>query len=115
MSNRRRAATALASSSILVAGILTAIAMMSTQAKERVLKQDLFALKIAIDEYLYDKNRVLGSLQDLLEDGYLRDIPIDPMTHSNRTWRVTQDGMGRVHVTSGSDKKDADGKRYSDW
>ena len=60
------------------------------------------------------------SLQDLVAAGYFRDLPTDPMTGSNRTWRFVNEpaidgsGTGTIGVRSGSDKKGTNGKPYSD-
>ena len=52
------------------------------RSKESVLKSNLFTLRQVIDEYTYDKKKAPQSLQDLVAGGYLRDVPIDPMTGS---------------------------------
>src|SRR5271168_5483722 len=53
-----------------------------TRAKESVLKNNLFTMRTLIDEYTYDKQKAPQTLQDLVSEGYLRQIPIDPMTNS---------------------------------
>jgi general secretion pathway protein G len=94
------------------------------RAKESVLKNNLFTLRTVIDNYTYDKQKAPQSLQDLVTDGYLRDVPIDPMTGSNQSWRtvmedtsqsVNQTEPGIFDVKSGSDKTGLDGTAYSDW
>jgi general secretion pathway protein G len=94
------------------------------RSKESVLKNNLFTLRQVIDEYTYDKKKAPQSLQDLVTSGYLRDIPIDPMTESNQTWRtimedvlmsVDQTEPGIFDVKSGSDKTGLDGTPYADW
>jgi general secretion pathway protein G len=95
-----------------------------TRAKESVLKNNLFTLRTVIDNYTYDKQKAPQSLQDLVTDGYLREIPMDPMTASNQTWKtimedatqsVSQSDPGIFDVRSGSDKMGLDGTQYSDW
>ena len=54
------------------------------RAREAVLKEDLFRMRDAIDQYYADKNKYPQSLQDLVTDGYLREIPKDPITNSRR-------------------------------
>ncbi|MFN7994284.1 MAG: type II secretion system protein [Bryobacteraceae bacterium] len=94
------------------------------RSKESVLKNNLFTLRQVIDEYTYDKQKAPQSLQDLVAAGYLRDIPIDPMTSSNQTWKtimedalqsVNQTEPGIFDVKSGSEKTGLDGTPYGDW
>ena len=94
------------------------------RAKESVLKNNLFTLRQVIDEYTYDKKKAPQSLQDLVSANYLRDIPVDPMTDSNQTWKtimedalqsVDQTEPGIFDVKSGSDKTGLDGTSYADW
>jgi general secretion pathway protein G len=94
------------------------------RAKESVLKNNLFTLRTVIDNYTYDKEKAPQSLQDLVSEGYLRAIPLDPMTGSNQTWQtvmeeasqsVSQAEPGIFDVHSGSDKMGLDGTPYSQW
>jgi general secretion pathway protein G len=94
------------------------------RAKESVLKNNLFTLRTVIDNYTYDKQKAPASLQDLVSEGYLREIPTDPMTNSNQQWRVimedatqavNQDMPGIFDVRSGSDKIGLDGIPYAEW
>src|ERR1044071_9350335 len=56
--------------------------------KEAVLKDDLFKMKEAIDQYYADKNQYPPSLDDLVSSGYLRALPKDPFTGSTTTWQT---------------------------
>ena len=94
------------------------------RSKESVLANNLFTLRTVIDNYTYDKQKAPQTLQDLARDGYLRVVPIDPMTGSNQTWRtimedasqsVNQSEPGIFEVRSGSDKTGLDGRPYSEW
>ena len=94
------------------------------RSKESVLKNNLFTLRTVIDNYTYDKQKAPQSLQDLVSEGYLRDIPTDPMTGSNQSWRtimedasqsVNQSEPGIFDVKSGSDKMGLDGTPYNEW
>lgn len=94
------------------------------RAKESVLKNNLMTLRQVIDEYTYDKQKAPQSLTDLVSAGYLREIPIDPMTDSNQTWKtinedalqsVDQTEPGIFDVKSGSEKTGLDGTPYADW
>jgi general secretion pathway protein G len=95
-----------------------------TRSKETVLKNNLMSIRTVIDEYTYDKQKAPQSLQDLVSEGYLRTVPVDPMTGSNETWKiimedatssVSQSDPGIFDVRSGSDKTSLEGTPYSDW
>src|SRR5258708_25927065 len=58
------------------------------RAKESVLKNNLFTLHTVVDEYTYDKQRAPQTLNDLVSEGYLRIVPIDPITNTADTWKV---------------------------
>jgi general secretion pathway protein G len=94
------------------------------RAKESVLKNNLFTLRTCIDNYTYDKQKAPQTLQDLVTEGYLQKLPIDPMTGSNQGWRtimedatqsVNQTEPGIFDVRSSSDKMSLDGTAYADW
>ena len=93
-------------------------------AREAVLKEDLHVMRAAIDSYTMDKQKAPQSLDDLVQDGYLKVIPEDPMTHSKDTWVTntsdamysldqTEPGVDDVH--SGSQDTASDGQPYSSW
>jgi len=93
------------------------------RAKEAVLHNNLNAIRTVIDEYTYDKQKAPQTLQDLVQEGYLREVPMDPMT-GNRDWRIvmeealqsvdqTEPGIFDVH--SMSDKNSLDGTPYAEW
>ncbi len=95
-----------------------------TRSKETVLKNNLFTLRTVIDNYTYDKQKAPQSLQDLVSEGYLKEVPYDPITNSNQTWKiimedasqsVNQSEPGIFDVKSGSDKISSDGTPYSEW
>ncbi len=94
------------------------------RAKESVLHNNLITLRTVIDNYTYDKMKAPQSLEDLVNEGYLRDVPNDPMTGSNQTWKtimeepgqsVDQNQPGIWDVKSGSNKTSLEGSAYSDW
>ena len=94
------------------------------RAKEAVLRQDLFAMRQAIDQYTMDKAKAPQSLQDLVQEGYLREIPKDPFTDSRDTWQVVQEDVmqsidqnqpGITDVHSGANGSGSDGRPYSEW
>jgi general secretion pathway protein G len=86
-----------------------------------MLKNHLYTLRVTIDEYTFDKKRAPQKLGDLIQAGYLSEVPIDPMTGSDRTWRVTVRKSGPSaepdikDIHSGSDAKSLDGVPHSDW
>jgi general secretion pathway protein G len=93
-------------------------------AQEAVLKEDLFRMRDAIDQYYADKNQYPSDLSALVSDGYLREIPRDPFTDSASTWQtvpaepdpnnpVAQPGV--YDVKSGADQTALDGSRYAEW
>jgi len=93
-------------------------------AREAVLKEDLHVMRAAIDSYTMDKQKAPQSLDDLIQNGYLRSIPQDPMTKSKDTWVTetsdalysldqTEPGIADIH--SGSDETGSDGQPYSAW
>ena len=94
------------------------------RAKESVLRNNLFTMRTVLDEYTYDKQKAPQTLQDLVGEGYLREVPRDPITGGNSAWKtvmedagqsVNQNEPGIFDVHSGSDKMSLDGTPYSEW
>lgn len=97
------------------------------RAREAVLKEDLFIMRKLINQYYTDKGKYPLSLQTLVNEEYLRSIPIDPMTKSSDTWVEVQQTLtdedlmsfdievGIVDVLSGSTEKAIDGTLYNTW
>jgi general secretion pathway protein G len=94
------------------------------RAKEAVLKEDLFRMRDALDQYFADKNQYPATLDALVTDGYLRRVPKDPFTDSESTWQTvaaepdpanltTEPGVS--DIKSGSELQALDGSNYSDW
>jgi len=114
---------------MLIIGVLMAIAVPSyigaiKAAKESVLKEDLHVIRNAIDSYTMDKQKAPQSLQDLVEAGYLKVIPVDPMTRSAESWvtqqsdtlhSIDQTDPGIDDVHSGAQESGSDGHPYSEW
>lgn len=110
--------------SVLLAIALPIYQKSIVRAKESVLLNNLFTLRSVIDEYTLDKQKAPETLQDLVTEGYLRQIPQDPMTGSNETWKLIMEDNpvgggnnppGIFDVRSGSDKAALNGTQYSDW
>ena len=70
------------------------------RTKETLLKQNLFTLRNVIDEYTFDKKAAPQSLNDLVREGYLRAVPIDPITGNEKSWRlIIEDALTSVDQT----------------
>ncbi len=114
---------------MLIIGVLMAIAIPNyisaiKAARESVLKEDLHVIRGAIDAFTMDKQKAPQSLQDLVDSGYLKAIPMDPMTRSTDTWvtdtsdaltSVDQSEPGISDVHSGDQELGSDGQAYSTW
>lgn len=95
------------------------------RAKEAVLRTDLKTMRDAIESYTYDKQKAPQTLDDLIQAGYLKAIPVDPMTHRSDTWIPGQNdmlttidetasgGIGDVH--SGAQELSSEGTSYATW
>jgi general secretion pathway protein G len=109
--------------------ILSTIGMAQYQrsvvyAREATLKEDLFRMRDAIDQYYADKNQYPSTLDALVSEGYMRKVPEDPFTKSNSTWQTVPAEpdpnnpaaeAGIYDVKSGSDQTALDGTAYSEW
>jgi len=93
-------------------------------AQETALRDDLHTLRSLIDQYTLDKQKAPQSLQDLVDAGYIKELPVDPFTKSRETWvPVTDDSImspdqtqpGIMDVHSGSDLTSSEGTAYSTW
>lgn len=137
MNTRRRAAGAGASGFTLIEliivmtiiGLLASIAIPSfvnsvKRAREAVLREDLRTMRSAIDSYTVDKEQAPQTLDDLVQAGYLKSIPVDPMTTRSDTWITsqsdvltsiseTQGGISDVH--SGAQGLATDGSSFNTW
>ena len=113
---------------IAIIGILAAIALPNykiaiIQAKEAVLREDLYRMRDLIDQYYADKGKYPASLETLKEDGYLREIPEDPFTNGT-DWQTveaepepdsTEAAAGIQDVHSSAPGTSAGGVPYSEW
>jgi general secretion pathway protein G len=99
----------------------------TVKAREAVLKENLFILRRLIDQYAQDKGKYPASLQALVQDSYLRTIPVDPVTRQSTTWvevrelpsaedPLLNEIPGVIDVKSGSEEKSPlDGTPYNTW
>jgi general secretion pathway protein G len=127
---------------IAIIGILASMAVVQLRqtpkrAEEAALRQNLYVLRNCIDQYFTDKGKYPANLQALVDDGYIRRIPVDPFTHSDTTWVEEQaqadvkggdtgtgtnsgtgddpTASGIADIKSGSSETALDGTRYSEW
>lgn len=110
---------------ILVSIAIPAYNQSILRAKEGVLRQDLFTLRSLISQYTLDKQKAPQGLEDLVSAGYIKALPLDPMTGKNDTWTVDQedyalsidqqDTAGIKDVHSGSSGVGSDGTAYNTW
>lgn len=111
-----------------IISILVAIAVPLYQrsivgAKESLLKNNLFTLRTTLDEYTYDKKKAPQQLEDLVTAGYLRAVPVDPITGNDQWITIMEDALTAVDQTdpgiwdvrSRSDQKSLSGTPYSEW
>ncbi len=94
------------------------------RARESVLRQNLFSLRTVIDEYTYDKQKAPQQLEDLVREGYLRQLPLDPIVGNNTSWKIimedasgaaSQSEPGIFDVRSSSEKTSLEGTPYNEW
>lgn len=122
---------------VAIIGILAVIALPAMRtaplkAREAVLKADLYQIRSCIDQYLGDKGQYPESIDGLVDAGYLRFVPVDPITRSSETWIEIQatptdteelepldddlgGTIGIIDVKSGAEGVALDGSLYSDW
>ena len=113
---------------VSIVGILVSLAIPQFQqsamkAKETALKQNLFTLRAVLDQLYADRGDYPETLESLVEEKYLRSIPMDPLTKSSTSWteiyEEQEDGddspAGVYDIKSGSDAVAQDGTPYKDW
>ena len=110
-------------------GLLIAIALPAYQdsvarAREAALRQTLYRVREAIDEYHADQRGYPGTLEDLVQKGYLRSMPVDPVTESPDTWQVEYAPYNQIDedeitgiwdLRSGAEGNDLNGTPYSEY
>lgn len=133
VSGRRKQETGFTLVELLIVMAIVGVLMMVAvprfesairMAREAALKEDLHVMREAIDSYTMDKQKAPQSLQDLIQDGYLREIPLDPFTRTRDTWvtdasdsmhSLDQTDPGVEDVHSSSQETGSDGQPYSSW
>ena len=117
---------------VVVMAIIAVLAALATVgarnavllSKEATLKEDLFRMRDAIDQYYADKGKYPADLQALVTDQYMREVPIDPISQSRDTWQTIpaepdpanpSAEPGLYDVKSGAPGQALDGRSFSDW
>ena len=114
---------------ITIIAILAAIAVPMYRAtvrnaKETILKDNLHTMRRVIDQYTADKKKAPQALQDLVDAGYFKELPLDPITNSNSTWQPVNDTAvsspdqteaGIMDVHSGAPGVSSEGTAYNTW
>ncbi|HLE60627.1 MAG TPA: prepilin-type N-terminal cleavage/methylation domain-containing protein [Thermoanaerobaculaceae bacterium] len=118
---------------VAIIGILATIAVPAMRtapqrAREAALKEDLFTLRSCLDQFHADRGRYPTSLDEMVGMGYLRGVPVDPVTGSKDSWVVVYEqvtgeeserqqeaGQGIIDIHSGSEENALDGTKYADW
>jgi general secretion pathway protein G len=91
-------------------------------AREAVLRDDLFRLRSLLDQYSADKGKLPQSLDDLVSSGYMREVPVDPIT-GNKDWQSTMgddpsstsSAQGLINIHSAATEPSTTGTPYSEW
>lgn len=114
---------------VAIIGILVTMASGQYQrsirkAQEAVLREDLYIMRTAINQYFADKGKYPGDLRALVDDSYLKAIPVDPMTRNTDTW-ITEYAQsdekdisqepGIAEVRSGAPGQSLDGTSFAEW
>lgn len=113
---------------VAIVGILVTLAIPMFQqsamkAKEAALKQNLFTMRAVIDQFYADRGMYPATLETLVEEKYLRAIPVDPFTKSATTWEEILEEQdegedsppGIYDIKSGSDDLALNGTPYKEW
>lgn len=125
---------------IAIIGILAAVALprmkeVPRRAQESVLKTNLRTIRDSLDQHYADRGSYPDSLETLVEKGYMRRVPMDPITGATDTWELIYEeggeddegaslpfedenedaGPGIIDVKSGSDKLSLTGQPYNEW
>lgn len=108
---------------VIVALLLSIVAprylQQTDRAKEAVLRENLQSLRISLDKYYADRGHYPVALADLVQQRYLRQLPVDPITEQTESWQlvsVEENGkVGIQDVKSGAPGESLDGTPYSSW
>ena len=112
-----------------IIAVLAGLAVVGTRnavllSREATLKEDLFRMRDAIDQYYADKGKYPADLQALVTDQYLREVPIDPVSRSRDTWQTIpaepdpsnpSAEAGIFNVKSGAEGSSLQGEPYTEF
>lgn len=105
----------------MLASLATPVIFKSiSRAEESSLKENLFVLRRAIDNYYADNGHYPEHIEVLVDKRYIRKIPVDPVTGENNSWKflISEDDVeiaGIIDIFSGSEKKSIEGTPYGEW
>lgn len=105
----------------LLAGVATPVVNRAIEsAREATLREDLFVVRKTLDDYFADHGHYPERLEQLVQERYLRAIPVDPLTGRRDSWlleRVEEASVdnGIINIRSGASGEASDGSRYRDW
>jgi general secretion pathway protein G len=108
---------------VVIAAVVLAVEVLRPRkgcgypARDAVLRTNLRTFRKVLEQYHRDNGEYPASLEALVTAGYLRSIPVDPITRTSETWLLTLSGSegGIVNVHSGATKSGLDGRSYSEW
>jgi general secretion pathway protein G len=114
---------------LAIIGLLVSIALpqyryAQQRAREAVLRENITRIREVLDQYFSDRGKYPTTLRQLVDEGYLRKMPYDPITRSTNTWQVIYEDVGEnpdpnaepgiIDVKSGAQGYTLDGRPYSD-
>jgi general secretion pathway protein G len=117
---------------VIVMAIITVLASLATVgarnavllSREATLKEDLFRMRDAIDQYYADKGKYPSDLSALVTDQYMREVPLDPISNSRDTWQTVpaepdpanpSADPGIFNVKSGAEGTSLQGQAYTEF
>lgn len=114
-SSRLRLVIGIAIVATLLVALIPQYNAMMLKSRESTLQLNLLAMRDAIKQYTKDKQQAPRSLRDLVDAGYFREMPVDPITHSSSSWMPVLNPSGITDVRSGATDTSSKGTAYSTW
>ena len=100
---------------VVIAAALWGYQVAMLKSREGALRNNLATMRSVIKQYTADKRRPPQSLQDLVDTGYFRQLPIDPMTNTNSSWKPVIGSEGITDLHSGATSFASNGTVYNAW